>query len=477
MKNKLRSVDKGSLYEFYLSVITPAVEYDKITKYDMVCALKDYFINFQDQITKALSLFSLNELKNNHESFYVMPVQIVFFYDVNEEGELYIIEPFADFVNNLEIDDEIIEFDIFKRAIEGMVEVYGAIRFTDIERLYAKIRDEKYRNLPLPEIDSLQYFKTELSVNGYKVYLDAIVHPWFNDDRTMNNLFTINKVYSLDFYLNFQFYGNPEVLFDKYIEKSDRGYIMWRRVWREMQSLLQLDPDAVMRIHQLYIGVEDNLESLLLEYPNVVYDWPLWDLGGQSFLAHIESNVTKTIDVELQEGFLLFLDELILYANKKFRFVRDVKTVEALHNTISSEDAYEILNSALKRKNFIQQFIMSKVYTEDDNTDEFISALLNSKFIERGYAYQFEDDALCIYSDHKVYHVKGITQGIDVYFEPRDLPLMVDLAIFPLHNCLTYGITMSSFNIGIGNNMKATFKDEIISAKHIRQLSDLMLLS
>ena len=278
--------------------------------------------------------------------------------------------------------------------------------------------------------------------------------------------------YPIQTYVDIFDHGASDEFIEKYYPESSDKRSDLNIVRHVYLSFIQGDDHVVETLSKIANGEVLEPYFLIEPYYEQLLDWPIWQFDGLSYNQYNDAFHTDVLDDDKQESFISFISEIITYGNRKYRYFKNVRTVEQLIKTVDSDQAFDILNDSLVHPKFAEQFIASGTYTSGPHIQEYLLSARKAIVMKRAFAYGIDNGLLAVYFEGVVYHVKGITQPIYQVIFPQQLPTFIDLVIFPLSDCITYGVSIRSMEIGLGSGIKDIFEKEIQQAEHKYSIDD-----
>lgn len=475
MNKYINKTDKLYYWDYYILVHPNPKDYETITRGKMVEEIRDYFKCHKEHIAEALGLKGIRRLLEGNQ---LPNYKDVFLYeDVDDNGSYTIRTEFIEFLELLIIDDQMIERDYFENVLRGMIKVYGGLRFDTIDAIYENQRDKKYSHLQTPTVNSFKYLKDKLFYDEYKIYSDAVLHPLIEANNLDEFISSVDTLYPLDYFYEYHSLGFPKKIYENLLNEHNYTHAHIKYLSSSMNKLLQIDDSIVSLLYDVKKGSNLQNYSRINKHKEILLTLPIWKLGGKNYLDYLKTIENSTLTLNKQKDFIKFIDEIILYGNKKYRYIPNIRTLSDLHKVMDDRLAFKILCESIEKKSFIDKFIASKSYSESEFIEEFLDALKSYITIDKGYAYKYTDDKLLIYHENKVYHLSGITEALENLLPKNQLPVLISTIIFPLYDCTVYGLSFSTYGIQIGKNMQDMFNKEIATAKNISQYSDVLMVS
>lgn len=472
MNKFINSMPKEPVYHLYAKCEENPIDYEKITKVKMMEAVRHLVRSNKALIEEILSLEELNRVISKDLRTYGGSINELFLYEKIEEDHFVMYPEFEAMVDALVITDTLRERDYYKRAVKGMLQVYGGLPFTTIETFYEQGRDKAFEDLPIPTIMNVPFFVNDLFFDGYGLYKGVVIHPVMEESGMKPFLSNVGIKYPIQTYVDIFDHGASDEFIEKYYPESSDKRSDLNMVRHVYLSFIQGDDHVVETLSKIANGEVLEPYFLIEPYYEQLLDWPIWQFDGLSYNQYNDAFHTDVLDDDKQESFISFISEITTYGNRKYRYFKNVRTVEQLIKTVDSDQAFDILNDSLVHPKFAEQFIASGTYTSGPHIQEYLQSARKAIVMKRAFAYGIDNGLLAVYFEGVVYHVKGITQPIYQVIFPQQLPTFIDLVIFPLSDCITYGVSIRSMEIGLGSGIKDIFEKEIQQAEHKYSIDD-----
>lgn len=478
MNKYINRIDKLSIYDYYHILIEYSKEYEKITRTKMVNVMKEVLLDDPTLLEYYLTIEEIRDFQEyGLETINLMSAKFIVFSVLNDEDELVFNDEFKKHIMDIEVDEELIEMNEYMNFIMGFVLVHGAFEVVNIDPLYNTIRRPKYINSPkirYEEIPSL--LKRKLTSRGYINIQNVIIHNRYLvvDESEGGPLEihypTMDHVYSLDEYLRFletnsfeETTGNEDVL-ELFMRKS-------------VFILIQLDDNQIEYLEEIFDRVHnEELSDKELRDSYAILKFPLWVLDGMSYLEFLECETSEYLDEDRSFECIQFLDHFVYYVNKKYRYYGRFSSISDMYKGLDAMEALDVLKKGIAKPKIIESFIMSKNYPQSDYVEEFCNALRLARYIENGIGDLNSEGLLEVLHEGINYEITGITQSIEEVLG-ANLPAPVSLVVFPLEDCLTYGISLLSLPMDLGLNIRAQYLKESKQAPKITNIFDLTRLS
>lgn len=474
MKKYINSKRKELIYELYATYVPTQKDYDKITKGKMLEEIRELIRKGDLFLEDILDIHHIESLikKEAPDKYFI--TRDIFLYERFEDDVFYMYPEFVPMVEKLKVTDLLEEREYFRKVIYGMMKTYGGLGYVDINNMYAESRDPKYKDLPLPTVETVPYLKMRLHFDGYDVYNDAIFDQFYEKFEIEPVLANSIKKNTNDYFYQMCTYSAPIEFHQKYFpDEPLKEYNAWRFDRRVMEDL-KTDPYVFYILKSISEEKDSNIfDEEEFRNHSMILDFPIWVFGGYTYHEYVEYLEKRTIGASRNTDFILFLDEVVLYAIRKYKLVKGVSSLETLHRNIYNEMAFTFLNESLAKPGFVKSFVASRSYTNTEHINEFIAALESYIVIDLGYAYEVKEDVASIFSNDVVYHVKGITQPIGEIIRKKLLPTMLRITLFPLEDTITYGISLQMMGVSIGPGLVDVFKKDIAKAHHVKKIGDI----
>lgn len=471
MTFSINRLDKESVYTYYSVIVDDPMAYERITKKKMVLEMTKKFINNPDYMLEFIDYDDLVYYQDggicNIE--FLQPLNCFLFDDASEKRLNPILK---DYILGLDVNAGVKERMNYSKLIYGMVEAYGDISFEEAEEIYQKIRPSIYQSYPMPTVDSFKKLRDLAYIDGYNVFTNWIIHTNFDYDEKSVLDHSNKHIYSYDEYLEIVSYHIPReshpTIDDKQWENFTDNRIFSYINFSYINDFE--DPYYLFRGEGVFEKEckDSGLDSVIANYV------PVWRFGGRSNYILAQEEKLSCIDPEKNADLYTFINDYVYCANYKFRFHKGIADKKALFRRINSQDAYEIMNKTLVHSDFIEEFIQKKEYYMSQYIDEFIQGFKNVQMVTLGYAYQYENGLLLVYIDKKVYKVKGLSQGLQEILPNTSLPCFIDINLLPLENEITYLQSFAEYPISVGKGMIDRFEEEIMDARIISSIDDLI---
>lgn len=477
MNKYINRIDKLSIYDYYHILIEGCKEYEKITRAKMVNVMTEVLLDDPTLLEYYLTIQEIRDFQEvGFETIDLMNGKFIVFSVLNDNDELVFNDEFKKLIMAIEVDDELIEMNEYMNFIMGFVLVHGAFEVANIDPLYNKIRRPQYINSPKIKYEEIPLLlKRNLTTKGYINIQDVLVHNRYlavNEGKggvLEIHYPTMNYVYSLDEYLRFQ----ENCSFDETTGNEDVLEIFMRK---SVFILIQLDDENEYLLDVFDRVQNEELSEKELRHSITVLNFPLWELDGMSYLEFMEREFSAHIDEDKAFDYIQFLDHFVYYVNKKYRYYGRFSSIPEMYKGMDDMEAFEVLKKGIAKPKIIDSFIMSKNYPKSDSVEEFCNALRSARYIENGLGDLNSEGLLEVLHEGINYEITGITENIEDVVG-GNLPAPMSLVVFPLENCLTYGISLLRLQMDLGPNIRSLYLKESKQAPKITNINDLTRLN
>ena len=477
MRKIINRLSKEEIYDYYEIIVEDSKDYDNITKFKMVEAIQEEFIFDTDIIGDIYSAEDFDNLRRDalkDADYFQFEVRLAFLYGLDEASNLVLLPFVKEYLKDTEDNLEFDHIQEFKKVFVACVGIYGHIDFNDIIDIYAKVRSPRFKNLDIPNLYEHSNFVLALQIDGYILIQGSILHPLVTSLEKPVPLSYVGHIYTLEEYLHFE--SQSCFTLPTGFSSSDMDFMTKVELIieiRERMLFLQDNDEPAFLMHRLQEDIESEaIDEEEIQLFKEFLQLPVWLLGGQTGAMFLNNDHKGVIDNKYFGLFELFRDEYMLYGLKKYQKHNRSKTVEELRDSLDINEAAELLESLVNDPKFTQRFINSKSYTDHDLIHEFILAIQNPIMIDKGFSVGFTNHMLDIYHNKHVYRVSGLKQPIEQTIIQTGG--FLNTILFPLENCITYGLGFQEFNIGVGEGMQQMVFREAKDAVVVENLSDLI---
>lgn len=478
MKQYLKEIDKETIYDTYYILEEDPIDYDRITRFkvhDLVNKmLRENPIRLPYIISEEDFDILLEAAKESKENGFVVMTKyelytkyyrISFAFDDYEKdiktSKLFMSKEIEDFLLSYKETNEIKNMRDFETFIKGMVETHGMVPFDFIDETYhEETYDSKDHEFGY-SIHGEPYLMRKLEVSGYIPFKDYMFHHSILEHNINIDIDYPLSVYDFDFYMDMGKYRTESKFKEIFRNEGHKDYELEHLIDRTYLDL-QDHPNPMLLLDSL-------IETLEFSKPlELSFLWfrPLWRYGGMNAVDKMQESEQASLEPEKKEPFLLYTQELVAFANKKYNVI-DIRQY------YDADDVYHVLVNTLEEQDLMPEFIASREYTKTRYNEEFENSFKNARIISEGFAYKYEEGVLLVYADDCVYYVYGHMASLEFGISSMMLPTYMDLIILPFNDKLMTTSMVHTVNRNtIDSKIIRTYIEEIQDALEVRNIFD-----